>query len=538
MFDPERAAVLALHWQVNVIKPAGFFGGMLSEPVARSGVIDRAASFHKAAREAGLPIYFTRFVIPEGEGALVRNTDFMRAVGDAQEAFRPAAPGAQLIPEMLPLTEQDRVVDNQKLSGLAGSDLPDMLAARGVDIVFVTGVATNLTVEQTARHGTELGFTVYPVSDCVAAATEETHRASLANLDLATAGCRTTAQVLGDLAAARLRHARLRHDHDHRCGAPGDEPLSHRAGETVADLGGLAHHDQVGVHRLGDPQEFGGGIAGSVDEDEIESQADGLAQHVLRQALGLRRGGPSIGRGAAVLVPGTSENGDDPAVQPASLAASPAEGVPRGRGAVGPDHHGRGAGRAEAGRAEAGRDDPPAGLRCPHTHVAASNEPSGLLGGGSPRVVELMQVPQGGSGRQQRRHLGRGELADQPAERVGPGPAARAQVVRASRGQRYQHHTLVLRRLLPLDQAGPFQDVDERGHRRLGHALDDRQVRDAPWPGSLHGGQRGHRGEAEVPGLLHHRGRDQPEQRLSHGGLLALTRFARRLHKTSIVESI
>jgi nicotinamidase-related amidase len=82
-----------------VIKPHGFFGGMLSEPIARSGVIERAARCHAAARAAGLPVFFTRFVIPEGEGELVRNTDFMRAVGDAQDAFRPGAPGAQLIPE-------------------------------------------------------------------------------------------------------------------------------------------------------------------------------------------------------------------------------------------------------------------------------------------------------------------------------------------------------------------------------------------------------------------------------------------------------
>ena len=39
--------------------------------------------------------------------------------------------------------------------------------------MFITGVATNLTVEQTARHGTDLGFTVYVVSGCVAAADDE-----------------------------------------------------------------------------------------------------------------------------------------------------------------------------------------------------------------------------------------------------------------------------------------------------------------------------------------------------------------------------
>jgi nicotinamidase-related amidase len=194
--DAARCAVLALHWQVNVIKPEGFFGPMLSEPVARSGVVPSAVHFHQSVRAAGVPVVFTRFTVPAGEGGLVRNTAFMRAVAEAQEAFRPDAAGTQLIDEMSALDEHDHVVDNQKLSGLAGNDLPGWLARRGIDTVFLTGVATNLVVEQTARHGTDLGLTVHPVSECVAAASDAVHRASLANLELTTAGCLTAAQVL------------------------------------------------------------------------------------------------------------------------------------------------------------------------------------------------------------------------------------------------------------------------------------------------------------------------------------------------------
>jgi nicotinamidase-related amidase len=194
--DPKRVAVLALHWQVNVVKPEGFFGAMLADPVARSGVVDRAVRFHESMRTAGVPVLFTRFTVPDGEGELVRNTRFMTAVADAQDAFRPGAPGAQLIPEMRPLAQSDQVFDNQKLSGLAGNDLARWLSQRGIHTIFVTGVATNLTVEQTARHGTDLGFTVRVVSDCVAAATEDAHAASLANLDLATAGCLTTREAI------------------------------------------------------------------------------------------------------------------------------------------------------------------------------------------------------------------------------------------------------------------------------------------------------------------------------------------------------
>ena len=67
---------------------------------------------------------------------------------------------------------------------------------RGVDTVSITGVATNLVVEQTARHGTDLGLTVHPVSDCAAAASDAVHETSLANLNLTTAGCLSAAQVL------------------------------------------------------------------------------------------------------------------------------------------------------------------------------------------------------------------------------------------------------------------------------------------------------------------------------------------------------
>ncbi|MFD0360455.1 cysteine hydrolase [Nocardia sp. GCM10030253] len=189
-----RAAVLALHWQVNVIRPEGFFGPMLAGPVAASGVVPRATNFHNVAAERDVPVVFTRFTIPIGEGELVRNTGFMRTVGAAQTDFRPDSPANQLIPEMI---EQPTIVfDNQKLSGLAGSKLADWLADQGIDTLFLTGVATNLTVEQTARHGTDLGFTVHPIADCVAAPTAEAAEASLANLELTTAGCLTADQAL------------------------------------------------------------------------------------------------------------------------------------------------------------------------------------------------------------------------------------------------------------------------------------------------------------------------------------------------------
>ncbi|WP_017614950.1 cysteine hydrolase [Nocardiopsis salina] len=194
--EPPRTAVLGLHWVINVIKPEGFFGDMLSGPVAASGVVDRAARFHRAVQETGVPIVYTRFTVPEDEGALIRNTGLIAAVAEAQDAFRPEAPGTEIIPEMPPRTGADRVVDNQKVSGIAGNDLAQWLDRNGIDTLLLTGGATNLTVEQTARHATDLGYFVYVVEDCVTAADEPTHRAALANLQIGTMGTLTADQAV------------------------------------------------------------------------------------------------------------------------------------------------------------------------------------------------------------------------------------------------------------------------------------------------------------------------------------------------------
>lgn len=194
--EARRTAVLALHWQVNVVRPQGFFGAMLAGPVAESGVEARAHDLHVGAREAGAGLVFTRFTVPDDEGALVRNTAFMRAVGDAQHAFRPDADGAALVPDVGYDPSTDHVSDNQRLSGLAGCPLPTWLADHGVDTLLVTGVATNLTVEQTARHGADLGFHVVVVSDCVAAADVAAHEASLATLALTCEAVLPAADVL------------------------------------------------------------------------------------------------------------------------------------------------------------------------------------------------------------------------------------------------------------------------------------------------------------------------------------------------------
>jgi len=98
--------------------------------------------------------------------------------------------------------EDARVIKTRYSAFIAGSsNLEDVLRKRGIDTILVTGVATNVCCESTARDGMMRGFRTLMVSDGNAAFTQENHEHCLKNF-LATFGdVQTTAEVIGNLRA-------------------------------------------------------------------------------------------------------------------------------------------------------------------------------------------------------------------------------------------------------------------------------------------------------------------------------------------------
>ncbi|HWO42001.1 MAG TPA: isochorismatase family cysteine hydrolase [Candidatus Eisenbacteria bacterium] len=92
------------------------------------------------------------------------------------------APGADFYEPIRP-TEGDLVVKKFRYSGFYGTQLENLLRALGRDTIAITGVATNVCCDSTARDGAMRDFKVLFLSDCNAAFTREEHEATLANFD-------------------------------------------------------------------------------------------------------------------------------------------------------------------------------------------------------------------------------------------------------------------------------------------------------------------------------------------------------------------
>src|ERR1700722_20203476 len=77
--DIERTAILAIHWQVDVVKPEG---GMkiFHQEVQRLGIVENTAAVIAAGRKAGMPIIYVNVCYHPGYPELIRNNGLFNTV--------------------------------------------------------------------------------------------------------------------------------------------------------------------------------------------------------------------------------------------------------------------------------------------------------------------------------------------------------------------------------------------------------------------------------------------------------------------------
>jgi nicotinamidase-related amidase len=112
------------------------------------------------------------------------------------------------------------VLNKPRYGAFHGTDLETMLRSRGVDTVIISGIATNICCETTAREAAQRDFRVLFLSDGTATkdmlgvAAADLQRASCASLGMVFAQVLTVDDVLGKIrpgaqnSSANLRGAR------------------------------------------------------------------------------------------------------------------------------------------------------------------------------------------------------------------------------------------------------------------------------------------------------------------------------------------
>jgi nicotinamidase-related amidase len=156
-------------------------------------VVDRVNRLSAACRRAGVFVVHTAHVTrPDGSNVGVMG----EIIPPVREGLISRGSSSSALHPRLEVLAADIVLEKPRFGAFHGTDLELILRARGVDSVVLTGIATNVCVETTAREAAVRDFRVFFTSD--GTATPDIEGVSRHDLQRATCAVLATAfaQVL------------------------------------------------------------------------------------------------------------------------------------------------------------------------------------------------------------------------------------------------------------------------------------------------------------------------------------------------------
>jgi biuret amidohydrolase len=196
--DPRRVALLVYDMQV----------GILSQIKNGDEITRQILKVLTAARNAGVRVFFSRHLSLPKE--LMGMFQFRMAMAwqhvDSPDQVKPwflrDAPGFQITPELSPLPSEG-VFDKLTMSAFEGTWLDFALRDCGINALIIVGVATEIGIEPTARHGADLGYIPVLVTDACGAGSEEAARRSIESLKFAGDALITNTATICDVLRKR-----------------------------------------------------------------------------------------------------------------------------------------------------------------------------------------------------------------------------------------------------------------------------------------------------------------------------------------------
>ena len=138
--------------------------------------LDRINRLARVCRESGMLVIHARHVLrPDGSNVGVLGEIAPRV----KEGFLNKGAESAALHKSLVIEPGDVLLEKPRYGAFHGTDLELLLRARGIDTVIISGIATNVCCDTTAREATVRDFRVLFLSDGTTARDRELHEATL-----------------------------------------------------------------------------------------------------------------------------------------------------------------------------------------------------------------------------------------------------------------------------------------------------------------------------------------------------------------------
>jgi ureidoacrylate peracid hydrolase len=177
--DPGVAALIVVDVQNDFVSPEGSAAKRGDDVTAALAMVPRLTRLIDKARSAGVTVIYVKTL--HSEWTDTPSWIYRSSQKSGLNTCREGTWGADFYQGISPLASE-RVVIKHRYSAFINTDLNTVLKARDVQSVLVTGVATNVCVETTARDAYMFDYYVTMVEDCAAAYDAKLHMATLENM--------------------------------------------------------------------------------------------------------------------------------------------------------------------------------------------------------------------------------------------------------------------------------------------------------------------------------------------------------------------
>jgi biuret amidohydrolase len=172
LLDPRHTALLMMECQEGIVGGGGKLG-MLSEAVARHGIIERIAGLLRAARQAKVPVvHCTMSRRPDGGGAAT-NCLLLAATARRGIGLTPGTPQHAIVAPLAPADGDFVITRFHGLTPFHGTELDAMLRNLGVRTVVATGVSVNIGITGLTLEAVNAGYQVVIPRDAVTGTPDE-----------------------------------------------------------------------------------------------------------------------------------------------------------------------------------------------------------------------------------------------------------------------------------------------------------------------------------------------------------------------------
>jgi nicotinamidase-related amidase len=180
--NPAHTALIVVDPQCDFCSSEGFAGKLGLDLSRIQAAVPRLNKFVEECRKAGVMVVWIKEIYADKK--MMPNVKAVWGIGGSTDNWiiKEGGPGIEWYKELTKPKSDEQIITKWNYDGFENTELDLLLRSNDIKTLLMTGFATNVCMETTARHGFVKGYYIVAVSDCTDSPSKHEYDAALFNI--------------------------------------------------------------------------------------------------------------------------------------------------------------------------------------------------------------------------------------------------------------------------------------------------------------------------------------------------------------------